>query len=57
MIFTISYSTRPLISQVPNMLDIGTRSIFNEDHDLFRTQVRKFMQEEVIPEHSKLEFL
>uniref|UniRef100_A0A8C6WSD5 Acyl-CoA dehydrogenase long chain n=1 Tax=Neogobius melanostomus TaxID=47308 RepID=A0A8C6WSD5_9GOBI len=37
------------------LLDIGTRRIFNDDHDLFRQNVRRFFQEEVVPHHSKWE--
>ncbi|XP_020792245.1 long-chain specific acyl-CoA dehydrogenase, mitochondrial [Boleophthalmus pectinirostris] len=37
------------------LLDIGTRRIFNEDHDLFRQNVRRFFAEEVVPHHSKWE--
>lgn len=37
------------------LLDIGTRRIFNEDHDLFRQSARRFFQEEVVPHHSKWE--
>ncbi|XP_002126870.2 long-chain specific acyl-CoA dehydrogenase, mitochondrial-like isoform X1 [Ciona intestinalis] len=35
--------------------DIGTRQIFNEDHDMFRESVRKFFQEEVLPYHDQWE--
>merc|ERR1712131_508511 len=31
------------------MLDIGTRSIFNEDHDMFRESVRRFFKERIEP--------
>ena len=44
---------RPSTAQAPTMMDIGTRSIFNEDHDIFRTSVRKFFTEEVLPYHEK----
>lgn len=30
--------------QVEKLTDIGTRSIFNEDHDMFRESVRKWFQ-------------
>ncbi|XP_068204157.1 long-chain specific acyl-CoA dehydrogenase, mitochondrial-like isoform X2 [Palaemon carinicauda] len=46
---------RPTTSQAPTMMDIGTRTIFNEDHDMFRTSVRKFFNEEVVPYHSQWE--
>lgn len=37
------------------MLDIGVRRIFDEEHDMFRQNVRRFFQEEVIPQHEKWE--
>lgn len=33
--------------QVEKLTDIGTRSIFNEDHDMFRESVRKWFQDTV----------
>jgi len=41
--------------QMPNMTDIGARSIFNEDHDMFREQVRRFMREELAPVQNSFE--
>ncbi|BFZ22245.1 hypothetical protein BsWGS_25284 [Bradybaena similaris] len=41
--------------QSSSLLDIGTRRIFSEDHDIFRQSARRFMQEEVIPNHDKWE--
>ena len=41
--------------QMPNMMDIGSRSIFDEDHDIFRSSVRRFMREELAPEHKRYE--
>lgn len=38
-----------------NMMDIGIRTIFNEDHDIFRKSVRKFFTDEVLPYHSQWE--
>jgi long-chain-acyl-CoA dehydrogenase len=35
------------------MMDIGTRRIFSEEHDMFRENVRRFFQEEVLPHHPK----
>nr|XP_053655570.1 long-chain specific acyl-CoA dehydrogenase, mitochondrial-like [Cherax quadricarinatus] len=46
---------RPSTAQAPKMTDIGTRPIFNEDHDIFRTSVRKFFNEEVLPHHAQFE--
>ncbi|XP_061156216.1 long-chain specific acyl-CoA dehydrogenase, mitochondrial [Syngnathus typhle] len=48
-------SSRPETSKAKNMMDIGTRRIFNEDHDLFRQSVRRFFQEEVVPHHKEWE--
>ncbi|KAF3857420.1 hypothetical protein F7725_009279 [Dissostichus mawsoni] len=47
--------TRPETSSAKSLMDIGTRRIFNEDHDIFRQSVRRFYQEEVIPYHSEWE--
>ncbi|XP_053713985.1 long-chain specific acyl-CoA dehydrogenase, mitochondrial-like isoform X2 [Synchiropus splendidus] len=47
--------TRPETSGAKTLMDIGTRRIFNEDHDLFRQSVRRFFQEEVIPHHKEWE--
>jgi len=33
------------------MLDIGTRPIFDEDHDMFREMVRRFFKEQIEPVH------
>lgn len=46
-------SQRKETAQADNLLDIGTRKIFNEDYDIFRRSVRKFFQEEVLPFHSE----
>ncbi|KAM8871855.1 long-chain specific acyl-CoA dehydrogenase, mitochondrial isoform 1-T1 [Synchiropus picturatus] len=46
---------RPETSAAKSLMDIGTRRIFNEDHDLFRQSVRRFFQEEVIPHHKEWE--
>ncbi|XP_069120861.1 long-chain specific acyl-CoA dehydrogenase, mitochondrial-like [Argopecten irradians] len=48
-------SSRPGVAQVDNMMEIGTRSIFSEEHDMFRQSVRRFFQEEVIPNHAQWE--
>lgn len=46
-------SARPEISSAKTMMDIGTRRIFTEEHDIFRQSVRRFYQEEVVPYHSE----
>ena len=47
------YSTRPEVGQSICLTDFGTRRIFSEEHDIFRQSVRRFFQEEVLPNHSK----
>ncbi|XP_062373641.1 long-chain specific acyl-CoA dehydrogenase, mitochondrial [Sardina pilchardus] len=42
-------------SSSKTMMDIGTRQIFSEDHDLLRQSVRRFFQEEVMPHHKEWE--
>ncbi|XP_045108854.1 long-chain specific acyl-CoA dehydrogenase, mitochondrial-like [Portunus trituberculatus] len=46
---------RPSTVVAPNMMDIGVRSIFNEDHDIFRKSVRKFFTDEVQKYHNQWE--
>lgn len=46
---------RPETSSAKTLMDIGTRRIFTEDHDLFRQSVRRFFQEEVVPYHKEWE--
>ena len=38
-----------------NLLAIGSRGIFNEEHDMFRENVRKFFREQVAPKHKSFE--
>merc|ERR1719411_2410986 len=38
-----------------NMMDIGSRSIFDDDSDIFRSSVRRFMRDELAPLHKKYE--
>lgn len=49
------YSDRPEVGQSGSLTDIGTRAIFEEEHDIFRQSVRRFFQEEVVPHHSEWE--
>ena len=44
---------RPATSQMPKMSDIGSRKLFNSDHDMFRESVRKFFDQEVKPYHGQ----
>lgn len=46
---------RPETSTAKTLMDIGTRRIFSEEHDLFRQNVRRFFQEEVVPYHGEWE--
>lgn len=48
-----SPSNRPETSSAKTLMDIGTRRIFNEDHDMFRESVRRFWTEEVVPYHKE----
>uniref|UniRef100_H2YUL4 Long-chain-acyl-CoA dehydrogenase n=1 Tax=Ciona savignyi TaxID=51511 RepID=H2YUL4_CIOSA len=41
--------------QSGRFIDIATRQIFNEEHDMFRESVRKFYQDEVVPYHDQWE--
>jgi long-chain-acyl-CoA dehydrogenase len=38
-----------------SLIDMGTRRIFNEDHDMFRSTCRQFFEEEVMPHHAQWE--
>eukprot|EP00048_Salpingoeca_helianthica_P015799 m.228670 g.228670 ORF g.228670 m.228670 type:complete len:417 (+) comp17556_c0_seq1:125-1375(+) len=42
-------------SQTETLLDVGTRGIFNEEHDMLRGMARKFFNERVVPFHAKWE--
>ena len=44
---------RPEGAQVSNLMEIGVRKIFSEEHDMFRQNVRRFFQEEIVPNHSQ----
>jgi len=46
---------RPDNSQSDTMMDIGTRRVYNEDHDLLRTMCRRWWEQEVVPNHAKWE--
>ncbi|XP_068165147.1 long-chain specific acyl-CoA dehydrogenase, mitochondrial isoform X2 [Antennarius striatus] len=48
-------TARPETSSAASLMDIGTRRIFTEDHDLFRQTARRFFQDEVIPYHQQWE--
>ena len=40
---------RPAAVQAATMMDVGTRSIFTGEHDMFRESVRRFMKEKLEP--------
>jgi long-chain-acyl-CoA dehydrogenase len=42
-------------SMAPTLMSIGTREIFDSDHDIFREMCRKFFQDEVVPHHAEWE--
>lgn len=46
-------STRLETSSAKTLMDIGTRRIFTEDHDIYRQSVRRFFQDEVAPHHKE----
>jgi len=41
--------------ETTNLLEIGTRAIFSEEHDMLRTNIRRFLNDEVVPHHDKWE--
>uniref|UniRef100_T1JLT5 Long-chain-acyl-CoA dehydrogenase n=1 Tax=Strigamia maritima TaxID=126957 RepID=T1JLT5_STRMM len=47
------YSSRREPFQSDSFLDIGTRQIYEEEHDIFRQMVRKFFKDEVKPNEDK----
>ncbi|XP_067844251.1 long-chain specific acyl-CoA dehydrogenase, mitochondrial isoform X1 [Heptranchias perlo] len=47
--------SRPETSFTKNLMDIGTRRIFSEEHDIFRQSVRRFFEAEVVPYHTQWE--
>ncbi|XP_071824746.1 long-chain specific acyl-CoA dehydrogenase, mitochondrial-like [Apostichopus japonicus] len=42
-------------AQAAKLTDTGTRNIFTEEHDIFRRSVRRFFEEEVVPNQMKFE--
>ncbi|XP_071825128.1 long-chain specific acyl-CoA dehydrogenase, mitochondrial-like isoform X2 [Apostichopus japonicus] len=44
---------RPEVGQTESMMDIGTRAIHSEEHDIFRTSIRRFFQEEILPNQDR----
>ncbi|KAJ8035904.1 Long-chain specific acyl-CoA dehydrogenase, mitochondrial [Holothuria leucospilota] len=50
-----SIKRRPTIGQSKCLTDTGTRSIFTEEHDVFREHVRRFFRNEVVPQQERWE--
>jgi len=48
-------SLRPPPSQMSNMMDIGSRRIFNEDHDIFRESARRWYRDVLAPQQLAFE--
>ncbi|XP_072340237.1 long-chain specific acyl-CoA dehydrogenase, mitochondrial isoform X2 [Scyliorhinus torazame] len=46
--------SRPETSFTKNLMDIGTRRIFSEEHDILRQSVRRFFEAEVVPYHTQM---
>ncbi|XP_071824747.1 long-chain specific acyl-CoA dehydrogenase, mitochondrial-like [Apostichopus japonicus] len=46
---------RPHIAQASSLMDIGTRDIYTEEHDIFRESVRRFYRDEITPNQDKWE--
>merc|ERR1719147_510768 len=42
-------------AQMSSMLDVGSRNVFNSDHDMFRETVRRFMKERLEPKQVEFE--
>ena len=50
-----SWSERPEPQQVESLLQIGSRRIYDEMHDMYRETVRNFYNEKVVPFHEEWE--
>jgi len=48
-------SHRPAAAQMPRMTDIGSRSLFTPDQDIFRESVRKFTADVLVPQQASFE--
>eukprot|EP01101_Sappina_pedata_P006931 TRINITY_DN3560_c0_g1_i1.p1 TRINITY_DN3560_c0_g1~~TRINITY_DN3560_c0_g1_i1.p1 ORF type:complete len:412 (-),score=213.52 TRINITY_DN3560_c0_g1_i1:18-1253(-) len=46
---------RPEPCQAESLIQIGTRSVFTEEHDSFRESVRKFFNDKIVPFHAQWE--
>ena len=46
---------RPATAQMKTLMDVGSRNIFDQDQDIFRESVRKFMNDEIRPKQEEFE--
>ena len=46
---------RPATAQMKTLLDVGSRNIFDQDQDIFRESVRKFLNDEIRPKQEEFE--
>lgn len=47
-------STRPEVMNAEKLTSVGSRRIFNEEHDMFRESCRKWWEAEVVPNHAEV---
>ena len=47
-------SSRPEVMNAEKLTSIGSRRIFNEEHDMFRESCRKWWEAEVVPNHAEV---
>ena len=52
---TMTDTARPETQQAEKLTQIGTRRIFEHEHDQYRELCRRFYEEEVIPYHDEWE--
>ena len=52
---SMSSSDRPEPQQVDSLLQIGSRRIYDETHDMYRETVRNFYNEKLVPFHEEWE--
>lgn len=53
--FCTASKDRPETQVADSLLQIGTRRIFDTEHDMYREMCRRFYQEEVMPYHNQWE--
>jgi long-chain-acyl-CoA dehydrogenase len=52
---TETTTSRPETQVAENLMQIGTRRIFDSEHDMYREMCRRFYQDEVLPYHNQWE--